>query len=444
MKSRRVLVVTYYFPPSGGAGVQRTLKFVKYLASFGWEPVVLTVDEGMYPNRDASLQEDVPSHVSVYRTGWWDPFEWYARLTGKADDEAVVGSLGERPPTWKERAAQWIRANLFFPDARVGWVPFAASQGRRLLRRQSFDVVLTSGPPHSVHLTGWLLHKTSGVPWVADFRDPWTDINYYHELPHTWWACRIDRALERLVLQSASAVTTVSPTWKGLLEGKTGDPARVPFRVIHNGYDADDFGELSAPPEEDHFVLTYVGSLYASRNPRTLWKVLGRLRSREALPRLRLRLVGSIDPEVERELAASGLADVAEKAGYVPHPRAVEHMQRSTMRLLVIEAFAAAEGMITGKLYEYLASGRPVLGMGPPGGDAAELLRRTGAGAMFGRDDAQALEQFVLDSYRRWEAGAPLAGADPEKTAAYSREAQTRELARLMDELVMEEKEAGS
>jgi glycosyltransferase involved in cell wall biosynthesis len=281
-----------------------------------------------------------------------------------------------------------------------------------------------------VHLTGLLLRRLVGTPWVADFRDPWTDINYYHELPHTAPARWADAQLERLVLKRADVVTTVSPTWSALLAGKAN--GQTPVHVVHNGFDAEDFDENGPSVSSDHFELTYVGSLYASRNPEMLWRVLGRLRERGALPKLRLRLVGAIEPVVQEALTEHGLDSITEVVSYVPHAEAVEHMQRAGLLLLIIEAFEADRGMITGKLYEYLAAGRPVLGIGPSDGDAAHLLDVTGGGRMFSRSEDEALEAYLLDQYAAWEEGQPRAGIERTTVAPYSRRAQTGELAKVL------------
>jgi len=433
--SRRILVLTYYFPPSGGPGVQRILKFVKYLPSSGWTPIVLTVEDGAYPARDPSLETDVPSEAEVVRTSSWDPYHLYARLTGRSDDDAVVqGSLEGRERTWKERLARWVRANIVLPDARVGWVPFAVWRGHHLLRRHDVDAILTTGPPHSTHLAGAALQWMSGIPWVADFRDPWTDINYYQELPHTEWARRVDSALERMVLRRTEALTTVSPGWKSLLQAKiNGEGAPKPFRVIHNGYDEEDLQPRRADVDEEHFTITHVGSLYASRNPTGLWRAVRRLRENGRVPKLRIRLVGMVDPPVREALRAHDLEERTDFVSYVPHDEAVRHMQRAGLLLLSIEAFPAASGMLTGKLYEYLASGRPVLGLGPPRGDAARLLRRTGGGRLFARDNVDGLASCVQAHYKAWESGAPRRGAPTDAVRPYRRKAQTKELAQLLD-----------
>lgn len=434
--ARRVLVLSYYFPPSGGPGVQRVLKFVKYLPSFDWTPVVVSVEEGAYPARDASLGADIPGDTPVHRTSSWDPYHLYARLTGRSDDEAVVqGSLEGREQTWKERIARWVRANIVLPDARVGWVPFAIGQGRRLLAEQSFDAILTTGPPHSTHLAGAALQWMTGTPWMADFRDPWTDINYYQELPHTAAARRIDAALERMVLRRADAVATVSPSWQALLRAKMGTEPRTPIHVIQNGFDTEDVGPADVAVNDEVFTITHVGSLYASRNPTALWRAVQRLREAGDVPDLRIRLVGMVDSNVKDALHDHGLADITELVSYVPHPEAVEHMQHAGLLLLSIESFPADTGMLTGKIYEYLATGRPIVGVGPADGDAARLLEQTDGGRLYGRQDVQGLAKYIRSQYEAWANGEPESGATPDALQPYRRKAETGALAEVLNGL---------
>lgn len=429
---KRVLLLTYYFPPAGGPGVQRPLKFVRYLRQAGWEPVVLTVAGGAFPATDASLAADVPPGVTVERTPALDPFGLYARLTGQGAAASVkVGSVADAQG-WKERLAQWIRANLFLPDARVGWLPYAIPAARRLLATHGIDAVMTTGPPHSCHLAGWALQRLTGCPWLADFRDPWTDINYYHELPHTALARRVDAGLERMVLRAAGQVVTVSPHWAQLLQQKT--PA-APVAVIQNGFDPADM-PVDVAPRRDVCYVTHVGSLYASRNPQALWQALQRLDAAGAAPALRVRLVGTVAPDVQAAIEGHGVAHRVEHVPYQPHAEALALLCESAAALLVIEAFPQDEGVITGKLYEYVGTGRPVVGVGPPDGDAAALLRATGAGRLWGRGDVPALEASLHRVYEAWAAGQPLTGAAPEAAAPYTRAAQTHRLGALLDRLV--------
>jgi glycosyltransferase involved in cell wall biosynthesis len=260
---------------------------------------------------------------------------------------------------------------------------------------------------------------------MADFRDPWTDINYYHELPHTPLARRLDAALERRVLTEASGVVTVSPTWCDLLRTKGAEPVHL----VQNGFDPADFPRFAYASSDAAFVLTHVGSLYASRNPEPLWAMLARLRAAGRLPKLRLRLVGRVDAAVRASLARHGLAEVTEFVGYVPHEEAIAYMQRASMLLLLVEPFPADAGMITGKVYEYMAAGRPVLGVGPADGDAAALLEGTMAGMLFDRDDTAGAAAFVQGHYASWTHGVTPTGAPPYAMHGYSRQAQTAALA---------------
>jgi len=433
---RRVLVLTYYFPPSGGPGVQRMLKFVKYLPEVGWRPDVLTVREGAYPARDPTLRADVPDAVEVYRTRSWDPYQLYAWWTGQSRNDAVVqGSVEGEEVGWKQWVARWIRANVFVPDARVGWVPFAVLLGKALLEDQTYDAILTTGPPHSTHLAGALLQWMAATPWVADFRDPWTDINYYQELPHTHWAQRMDEALERMVLRRAQAVSTVSPSWRDLLRRKVRREAGDRFHVIQNGYDESDLTRSEHAVETNIFSVTHVGSLYASRNPTGLWSALQRLREEGAVPDLRIRLVGLVDPPVREALRRHGLNDITEFVSYVPHEEAVAYMQQAGLLLLSIEDFPAATGMLTGKIYEYLATGRPVLGIGPSDGDAASLLQKTDGGALFERSDTESMASFVRRHYQAWVDGEPETGADPDTLQSYRRRSQSTILGQVLNEI---------
>ena len=429
MSLPRVLVVTYYFPPAGGPGVQRTLKTVRYLRDAGYEPVVLTVAGGAFPSQDPTLGADVPAGVEVVRTAAPDPFTLYGRLAGRGAEAVPTGAVADAGLV--SRLALWVRANVFLPDARVGWVPFAKHAGRRLLGRAQraqnpFAAVFTSGPPHSVHLVGRRLQRT-GVPWVADFRDPWTEINFYGDLPMSRGARAVDRWLERRVLRAADADTTVSPTWARRLAEQGGlPPGRV--HVVHNGVDEADLAVAEGVTvRDDAFALTHVGSLYTTRDPVAVWEAVRRLRQRGEAERLVVRLVGRTDPAVQAAAVATGVP--VEAVPYVAHGEAVREQARAGLLLLSIEPFAADAGMITGKLYEYLASGRPVLGVGPPDGDAAALLDETGGGRMFARDDVDGLADAIRRHHDAWAAGAPLEGAPWEAVAPYTRRAQTARLA---------------
>ena len=425
----RVLLIAYYTPPAGGPAVQRILQFVEYLADEGWAVEVLTVRNGVYPNRDPDLLETVPSSVRVHRTSALDPYAIYQFLTGKGEGDLPMGSMPDATRSWSERVSRWVRANIFIPDARVGWWPFAVARGQQLLRTGRFDAVISSGAPHSVHLIGRTLHTWFGTPWIADLHDPWTDISYYDDLPHTEWAKRIDSALERNVLSSASAVTTVSPSWVDLFREK----ATNDYSVIENGFRASEFDAVEEAVSDDAFVLAHVGKLYASRNPTGLWQALRELHESGQIPNFKIRLIGSVDATVEREIESNGLSPLVERVGFVSHEEAVRQMARSTLLLLVIEPFAEARGMITSKLYEYLASERPVLGVGPPSGDAGALIAKHNAGDLVAWDDVQGARRVLMSHYESWESGTPQRGVDRAQLGEHTRRHQARRMARVLD-----------
>jgi len=317
------------------------------------------------------------------------------------------------------------------PDARIGWWPFAVMAGKRLLRNRPFDMILSSGAPHSVHLIGRSLHRASGVPWVADLHDPWTDISYYDEFPHTDWARRLDARLERAVLAEASAVTTVSPSWAELFRRKAANR----YTVVENGFDAAAFAAVDEPLD-DAFVLAHIGKLYASRNPTAVWEALAALRDEGAIPDLQVRLTGTVDPVVRRSMAQHGLEPIVSIEPFVPHEEALRQMARSTLLLLTIEPFAQARGMITSKLYEYLAAGRPVLGIGPPGGDAHAVLQAADAGQVVAWNDARGVASALRAHYNAWAAGTPRPGAPFDAIQHHNRRHQAERMARLFDDII--------
>lgn len=422
----RLLVVTYYFPPSGGAGVQRPLKWVRYLPDAGVEPVVLTVREGAYPHLDRAMAADVPAGVVVERTAAPDPFGLYGRLTGRSRAEAVAARTGRVGESARlaERVARGVRANLFVPDARVGWVPFALARARRVLDEWPVDAVLTTGPPHSAHLVGRALRRRHRLPWVADFRDPWTDIHYHGSLGRSGPARRLDARLERSVLRGADAVVTVSDPLRDALEAKG---ARGSVVTIRNGFDPADFAGPPEPVRTDRFEIAHVGTLYGV--PTALLDAVARLRARGGFGRGALRFVGSVPDGLAAAAEDRGVGDLLDLTPAVPHAKAVRAMQRAALLLLTIEPWSYADAVVPGKTFEYLAAGRPVLGLGPTGGEAAAILRLSGAGAMLPHDSVDGAAAALAEHYAAWEAGTPRHGAHADALAPYARPAQAAELA---------------
>ncbi len=434
---KQLLFITYYFPPSGGPGVQRSVKFVKFLEEFGWHPTVLTVrpEHASYPDLDPDLADEIPPSIHVERTSAWDPYALYANVLGRRKDDVVsVGFLGEAETNLRQRMARWIRANVFLPDARLGWVPFAAARGHGLLEHEAYDAILTTGPPHSTHLIGLILRLIHRRPWLVDFRDPWTGIDYYADLPMSAAARAVDAWLERIVLHNASAGTVVSESMGRLLL----DKAPIPLKVIENGFDPADFEGIDADPPSERFVISHIGNLNKARNPEVLWKALAELRPGETMPELRLAFTGNVEPAVLSTASDYGVDHLIETFPYVPHGAAIERMHRANLLLLCINRVKGAEGIVTGKLFEYVASGRPVLGIGPPAGDAARVLGEADAGRMFGFDDVAGVHAYLRAGYSAWKSGRGLKGAATEKAARYGRREQTRVLAAVLSGIVDE------
>lgn len=431
-RMRNLLFLTYYFPPSGGPGVQRSLKFAKYLPEFGWMPTIVTVrpEHASYPDLDPDLAAEIPESVSVERTYAWDPYALYARMLRQEKQDIVsVGFLGEAETNARQRLARWIRANVFLPDARVGWTPFAAARGHVLMRESAFDAIITTGPPHSTHLTGLFLKLIYRIPWIADFRDSWTDPSYYADLPTSSTARAIDAWLERRVLENTSAAIVVSESMGRQIHAST----YAPIEIIENGFDPVDFSNPDSDVASQDFVIRHVGNLTHSRNPAALWRALYELDVRESMPELRISFVGNVEPTVLASASALGLRDFIEVIPYVPHDRAVHLMRESTLLLLAINRVPGAEAIVTGKLFEYVASGRRVLGVGPVRGDAARIIGETGAGELFDYDDSEGMRAYLRACYKRWKGGGGLNGATWERAIRYSRKEQTRRLAGVLD-----------
>ena len=371
---KRVLIVTYYWPPNGGAGVQRWLKFVKYLPQHGWQPVVYTPENPELVAEDPGLLDDVPREAEVIKRRISEPYGLYKRLTGRGAKEKVHTAFlsEEKREGWRDRMALWVRSNFFIPDARVGWVGPSVRFLKQYLREHPVDVVVTTGPPHSMHLIGLRLKRALGIRWVADFRDPWTNIDFYRQLKLSRSADRRHRRLEAEVLREADTVVAVGWT----LADELRDLGAKRVEVITNGFDPADVPD---PPEavDGRFSLVHVGSLTATRNAPGLWKALAErcAGDPEFAARFVLRFVGPVDHTVLDSIAEAGLADKVERIGPVDHAQAMREMQRARVLLLLLNDTANAKGILTSKLFEYLAVGRPILAVGPKDGDVARVLK---------------------------------------------------------------------
>lgn len=431
---RYVLFISYYFPPSAGSGVQRPLKLVKYLQDYGWTPIVLTVDpeHASFPGIDESMVNEIPDTIEVHRTKSWDPYSMYASMSSKKKDDVVsVGFVSEKKAGWKDYLARWVRANVFIPDARRGWFPYALEKGSSLIATKPIKAVITTGPPHSTHLVGRDLQKQFGLPWIADMRDPWTKVYYADQFPTTPIARWFNERLEQSVLDKADSVVTVTPSMQTAFQAQT----ETPCINIYNGFDPADF---SAPPpakSEDRFTLSFVGNLMADQNPSALWQVIKEEQAKGHLEKLLIQLVGNADQGVLLDLKRLDLSHLVEQHAYVPHHEAIQFMQSGSALLLPINRGPAGKGILTGKLFEYLATGNPILGIGPTDGDAAHVLSNTGAGKMLDYEDTQGIRDTLTHYYTSWKNKGSAITVDEQQVSQFNRKEQAGQMARLLDSL---------
>ena len=399
---KRVLIISYYWPPSGGAGVQRWLKFVKYFRDFGWEPVVYCPENPEYPEADESLFKDIPIGIEVIKQPIWEPYNAYKRFIGqKKEDKIQAGflSVKKKNPVI-ENLSVWIRGNLFIPDARKFWIKPSIRFLFKYLASHPVDVMVSTGPPHSMHLIALGLKNKLNIPWLADFRDPWTGIDFYHKLRLTKHADKKHHRLEKAVLSNADRVTIVSWNWAL-------DFTRLFQRnyvVITNGFDPDDFNFPNRKFAKT-FDLTHIGSLNKDRNPWLLWEVLSELCSENAgfMDDLRLRFIGKCDVSLLQCLEKYHLLSRTEMIEYMPHEEALKESAGSQVLLLLLNNTPNVMGIVPGKIFEYLATRRPVFCIGPTDGDSARIIRDAKAGMTCDFDDKTSMRNTLLELYGRYK-----------------------------------------
>lgn len=428
---RKVLVITYYWPPSGGSSVLRWLKFARYLHEFGWLATIYTPSNPEPQAYDPALLKEVPDSIRVIKRKILEPYRIFKFLTGQRHDETLTASfVSEMKKGWIYGLLIWIRGNFFIPDARKFWIRPSIRYLVRYLKENPHDIIISTGPPHSMHLIAMGLKARLNIPWVADFRDPWTNIDFYNELKLTSGSDRRHRMLERKVLTSADTVVTVGPTMSA-------EFSRMGCRnvqTITNGYDEVKFEPVTEPGKV--FSLLHVGSMPSARNPVTLWRVLGEIATADPLFRsdLVIHLIGKIDYTVIKSIRASGLADKLQKQDQIPHHQVYPYLKQASVLLLVINNTPNAGSILTNKFYEYLSAGRPVLAIGPEDGDAAAILEQTGAGKMVDYNNRKELHDLIVDLYNRHTSG--RLHVNVRNITQYSRKSLTSELAKLLDSLI--------
>jgi glycosyltransferase involved in cell wall biosynthesis len=422
---KKVLIITYYWPPSGGGGVMRWLKFSKYLPSFDWHPVIFTPSNPDPSVFDESLLTEIPEQSTIIKIPIWEPYQIYRKLLGKKKDEKFkAGYISEISEGSRiNRISVFIRGNLLIPDPRRFWIKPAYKYLLKYLKQNPVDFIVTTGPPHSMHLIGHKLRQKFNIPWLADFRDPWTNIDFYQKLRLTKWADKKHKNLERKVLQSADIISTVSWSWSNDMK----QIVNRDVEVITNGYDPDDFDfELEAT--DDYFSIVHIGSFNADRNPELLWDVLKDKVNAEIdfQKHLKLIFIGQTDESVFRSLKKNHLMSFVEDHGYLEHTKSLAFLKSSQVLLLPLNDAPNVAGIIPGKLYEYLAANRPILAIGPEDGDSARIINETKAGKIVGIQDRASMEKVVDEFYQLFRQKKNL--SDQRGIDKYSRLELTRQL----------------
>jgi len=424
----KVLIITYYWPPAGGSGVQRWLKFVKYLRNFDIEPVVFIPKDANYPLTDNSLLNDIPKGIEILEQPIIEPNTFSSFFKpNKAKQSA--GFLNSNP-SFFGRILLKIRANFFIPDARKYWIKPSVNFLKKYLSNADIDLVITTGPPHSLHLIGLQLKKTIGIKWISDFRDPWTAIDYFHQLPLSKKSKKKHHFLEQEVLQNADAVLVVGETMKRNFSAYSKN-----IYVITNGFDTDTKTPEIETILDCKFTITHIGLMNADRNPKILWEVLEELihENEDFKNDIQIKLIGKLADEVSVSISKFPEGTI-NKVGYVSHNEVKKYQLKSQVLLLAINNVPSAKGIITGKIFEYLKAKRPILAIGPKDGDLAEILKKTNSGVIVDFEDKEKLKIEILRLYTAYKSES--LEVTSENIAQYQRKELTKELAKIIQKTV--------
>ncbi|AXT59366.1 glycosyl transferase family 1 [Aquimarina sp. AD10] len=424
----KVLIITYYWPPAGGPGVQRWLKFVKYFREFDIEPIVYVPENPTYPMNDDSLLTDIPKDITIVKHKIFEPYrfaEFFSKKEAKTISKGII--TAKKKQSFIQRVLLYIRGNFFIPDARKFWVKPSVSYLKNIILEHDITTVITTGPPHSVHLIGLALQKQIKVKWVADFRDPWTTIGYHDKLKLTNRSIKRHKFLEKEVLKQADKIVVTSYTTAKEFREITSKP----IDVITNGFDIETISEVIL---DSDFTISHIGSLLSGRNPKNLWKALYELTQENSsfAELFKLQLVGAVSDEVLLTIKEAGLSDFVTLKGYVSHKDAIL-IQRSSQVLLLIEINSAeTQCIIPGKLFEYMVSKRPIVALGPKNADIQKLISETNSGYFFEYHEYEELKKQILAYFKMFQQGKLTSNV--RNIDKYSRKELTKVMADLLKE----------
>lgn len=428
MEQKKLLIITYYFPPAGGPGVQRWLKFVKYLPEFDIQPIIYVPENPTYPIIDEGLVSEISDKVIVLKNKIWEPYQ-LASVFSKNKTKKISSGIfpHQKKQTFLDKTFLWIRGNLFIPDARVFWVKPSVSYLEKYIKENNIDTIVTSGPPHSLHLIGLELKEKLNVKWFADFRDPWTTIGYHKALRLSGYAANKHKKLERKVLNSADTIIVTSKTTKTEFQAITNKP----ISVITNGYDIENVEKQTL---DTKFTLAHIGSFLSDRNPRFLWECLVELLQEipDFKSHLEIKLIGAVSQEVLDSITQFHLNDYLNLLGYISHYEAIAHQKKSQVLLLIEINSEDTKSIIPGKLFEYMVSNRPIIAIGPEGSDFADIITQTNTGVFFDYSEKAKLKSVILGFYNQFLEG--KLEANGVGLQQYSRKNLTKQFAQLINE----------
>jgi len=427
---KKVLIITYYWPPAGGAGVQRVLKFAKYLPQFGWQPIILTVENPESPVIDETLKKDIPRECIVYKTKSLEPFNLYKKLTGKSEDYKIPTNILAESKSLKEKISKWIRMNLIIPDAKIGWKHYAVKAGKKIIKEEKIDLILATSPPHTVQLIAKKLAKSTGLKWIADFRDPWLEMLRNQDNERNVLTKYFDSKLEKSVLQKAGILISISPDMAKLLVTKTNGKK---YYVIPNGFDETDFTKIEKVSNKN-FTIAYTGIINNTRVPFVFLKALQKLIYEDKLKNIKFVIAGRTCNEFVAEVQKNNLQNFVEEKGFIPHNQSTIILQQADLLLLVIDNIPNNKGFLTGKIFEYLGARTPIFAIGPVNGNANEIIKNTNSGEMVDYSDENMAYQLLKKMYENWNANTISYKFEVEQ---YSRKKITESLANIFNEQIV-------
>lgn len=433
---KNLLIIAYYFPPSGGPGVQRVLKHIKYLPDYGWNPIVYTVKDAQYPAFDYSLLDEIPENVKVYRSKIFEPYNLYRKIVGIKGTEPVdvnVIKKENQKLSWKEKISEFIRATFFIPDARMFWYFSGRKELKKAITENQIDAIYSSSPPYTTALIAKRVKKILRVPWIAGFRDPWTG---FISSPRRWFLPRlIDKYLEKSVFKKADKIECA---WVGIIKdavSKYPDLDKTKFHHIPNGFDSEDYPSIEWQGNEQ-FTLTYTGSMYGRRNPAALFQAIEKLLKNNLIKKdeFKIKFIGRFGREISEMIENTTFRDSIEIINYLPHKESLIELLKSDALLLIVDESKESEEIVPGKIYEYIGTKKPILTIAPNNGAVAQLMKETGLGLVAYQSEIDKIADNFLMLLKAYKNNEDILNINEDIIIKYERRESARQLAILLDE----------